>query len=172
MTVLDDRELMDWFGAGAPRVAGVNRSGHPAGSRCRSHRRRGPVRRGPVRPGMVRPGVAPLAYRGTGVCASRSAHTRRPVSTTVSIGLAAVAALITLWLGLLGHFSGDRVAAAAPVSDNLAVVQVQSGETLQELAARVAPGTPALQVVQRIRELNKLDSASVDAGQTLIAPVG
>jgi hypothetical protein len=26
--------------------------------------------------------------------------------------------------------------------------------------------------MQRIRELNKLDSASLDAGQTLIAPIG
>jgi hypothetical protein len=40
------------------------------------------------------------------------------------------------------------------------------------VAARVAPDAPTAQVVQRIRELNKLDSASVDAGQTLIAPVG
>ena len=52
------------------------------------------------------------------------------------------------------------------------MVQVQAGETLQQLAGRVAPDAPATQVMQRIRELNKLDSAALDAGQTLIAPLG
>jgi hypothetical protein len=35
----------------------------------------------------------------------------------------------------------------------------------------VAPQAPAAQIVERIRDLNKLGSASVDAGQTLIAPI-
>jgi predicted Zn-dependent protease len=52
------------------------------------------------------------------------------------------------------------------------VVQVQPGENLQRLAARVAPDAPVAGVVERIRELNDLDSAALDAGQTLIAPVG
>ena len=148
MTVLDDRQLTQWAGAYA-RPAGLG------------------ARRAPVRPA-----VAPLHHRGTGVRMSRAVHTRRPVSTTVSVGLAGLAALITLWLGFLGHFSGDRAAAALPPTDQLAVVQVHAGETLQQVAARVAPGAHTAQVVQRIRELNKLDSAAVDAGQTLIAPVG
>jgi predicted Zn-dependent protease len=61
---------------------------------------------------------------------------------------------------------------SAQQPDRLAVVQVQAGETLQQLAGRVAPDAPTGQVVQRIRELNKLDSAALDAGQTLIAPLG
>jgi hypothetical protein len=40
------------------------------------------------------------------------------------------------------------------------------------VARRVAPDAPVTRVVERIRELNQLDSAAVDAGQTLIAPVG
>jgi len=58
------------------------------------------------------------------------------------------------------------------VPDQLAVVRVQTGENLQHLAARVAPDAPLARVVARIRELNNLDSAALDAGQTLIAPVG
>jgi predicted Zn-dependent protease len=58
------------------------------------------------------------------------------------------------------------------VPNTLAVVQVQSGETLAQIAHRVAPGAPVAHVVDRIRELNKLESASLDAGQTLIAPIG
>ena len=56
--------------------------------------------------------------------------------------------------------------------DRLAVVRVEPGETLQHLAARVAPDAPTGQVAARIRELNDLDSATVTAGSTLIAPVG
>jgi predicted Zn-dependent protease len=58
------------------------------------------------------------------------------------------------------------------VPDRIAVVRVQAGETLQHLAERVAPDRPVGQVVQRIRELNELDTGSVQAGQTLISPIG
>lgn len=112
-----------------------------------------------------------MRYSGTGVTFSRAPHVRRPVSTAVTIALAGVAALITLWLGLVGHLSGTS-AATDQVPDQLAVVQVQAGETLQQLAGRVAPDAPAGQVMARIRDLNKLDSATLDAGQTLIAPMG
>lgn len=153
MTVLDDRQLMEWAGVSARPLG--------AGSRSRA-----------ARPRPARPAAGHLRYQGNGVRVSEAVHARRPVSTTVSIGLAGIAALITVWLGLIGHFSGDRVAAASHPTDQLAVVQVRAGETLQHLAARVAPEAPTAHVVQRIRELNKLESVSVDAGQTLIAPVG
>ena len=83
-----------------------------------------------------------------------------------------MAALITLWLGALANLSGERMVTPAALPDRLAVVSVQAGETLQQLAGRVAPGVPAQAVVDRIRDLNQLDSAALDAGQTLIAPVG
>jgi hypothetical protein len=161
MTVIDDRQLVEWF-ADCPRPGpSVRRSGGAAPVRARSYR-----------PTPARPAVAPLRYRGTGIALSNASHTRRPVSTAVTISLAGLAALITLWLGSLAHFSGDRSAAPARTPDQLAVVQVQAGETLQQLAARVAPGASAVQMAERIRDLNKLDSVAVDAGQTLIAPIG
>jgi predicted Zn-dependent protease len=52
------------------------------------------------------------------------------------------------------------------------VVQVKSGETLQQVARRVAPDAPVSRVVEQIRDLNQLESAAVDPGQTLLAPVG
>ena len=160
MTVIDDRQLVERF-AECPRPGPSVRRTSAAPVRSRSYR-----------PTPARPSVAPLRYRGTGVAVSHASHTRRPVSTAVTISLAGVAALITLWLGSLAHLSGDRSAASAPTPDQLAVVQVQAGETLQQLAARVAPGASAVQIAERIRDLNKLDSAAVDAGQTLIAPIG
>ena len=157
MTVLDDRQLTDWYSVPV----------RPS---------RAPVRsRGQVvayRPGPVRPRVTPLRYTGGGVAVSYAPHTRRPVGTMVTVALAGVAALTTLWLGSLAHFSGDRAAAPSQMPDRLAVVQVQAGETLQHLAGRVAPDSPVGQVVDRIRDLNNLDSAAIDAGQTLIAPIG
>ncbi len=157
MTVLDDRPQAMWD------VLGVR----PAEIRGRH-----PVVVGSNRPAPARPAVAPLSYRGHGVPMSRTVHTRRPVSTAVSIALAGMAALITLWLGALAQFSGDRSATPVGMADQLAVVQVQAGENLQQIARRVAPDSPVSQVVERIRDLNKLDSASVDVGQTLIAPIG
>ena len=161
MTVIDDRQLVDWDGAFA-------RSSATRGGAVRSR----PGRPVACRPQPERPAVAPLRYPGGGVRMSQVPHARRPVSTSVSIGLAGLAALITLWLGFLAHFSGARTAAPVQLPDTLAVVQVQAGESLQQLAGRIAPQTPVAQVVEKIRELNKLDSVSVDAGQTLIAPIG
>lgn len=128
------------------------------------------------RPGPSRPAVAPPRYRGTGVLMSSTSHRRRPVTPATTVALALLAAVITVWLGVVAQFGaavrGGSADAAAVVPDKLAVVRVQAGETLRHLAARVAPDAPANQVAARIRELNALDSAALTAGQTLIAPVG
>ncbi|BBZ75369.1 hypothetical protein MANY_07060 [Mycolicibacterium anyangense] len=161
MTVIDDRQVVAW-------PSEYRRPAEQPGAADRVR----PVRaRSPRRPGPARPAGAPLRYRGTGIGVSQAAHTRKPVSTTVTIVLAGVAALITLWLGSLFHLSSAEVS-TVQVPDQLAVVRVQAGETLQQVASRVAPDAPVAQVVQRIRDLNKLDSAALDAGQTLIAPIG
>lgn len=133
---------------------------------------RRPVRnRGRRRPAPSRPRIAAVAYRGTGVARSQTAHRGRPVSMAATAALAGLAALITVWLGMMGLARGSE-GSGAPVPERLAVVQVQQGESLHGLAARVAPDAPAAQTIARIKELNRLDSAAVDAGQTLIAPIG
>lgn len=149
----------------------VPRTGCAVGSR--------PLRGGGRRPNPARPQVAPLRYRGSGIAVSRADHPLRPVRTSVAVALGAMTALITLWLGLLAQFSGDQLlvggspASTSTVPDRLGVVRVQPGESLGQLAARVAPLAPAEEVVDRIRDLNKLDSGwAVSAGRTLIAPLG
>jgi hypothetical protein len=102
---------------------------------------------------------------------SRASHRPRPVTPVTTVVLALIAAAITIWLGLVANL-GAPADTPTPVPGRLAVVQVQTGESLQQLAQRVAPDAPVGSVVDQIRELNKLDSAAVDAGQTLIAPVG
>jgi hypothetical protein len=133
--------------------------------------RPGPRGPQPSRPVAVRP-----RYRGTGVLMSTAPHRPRPITPATTVALALLAALITMWLGLVAHFGGmlhgGPAQAASQMPDRLAVVRVEPGESLQHLAARVAPDAPTGQVAARIRELNDLDSVAVTAGQTLIAPVG
>lgn len=128
------------------------------------------------RPGPTRPAGAPMHYRGTGVAMSTVSHRRRPVSVLTTMGLALLAGIITLWLGLMANFGSvlndEPAGASAQVPAALAVVRVEPGESLQQLATRVAPGAPVRDVVERIRNLNALDSNVVAAGQTLIAPIG
>ncbi|HET7072546.1 MAG TPA: LysM peptidoglycan-binding domain-containing protein [Mycobacterium sp.] len=128
------------------------------------------------RPAPSRPGGAPPRYHGTGVAMSVAPHRRRPVPLATTLGLALVAGLITLWLGLVANVgqqvNGESPGSAAQVPDRLAVVRVEPGESLQDVAARVAPDAPARQVADRIRDLNALNSPALVAGQTLIAPVG
>ena len=123
------------------------------------------------RPSPDRPDIAPLRYRGGGITVSSASHRPRPVSTRVAIALAGLAALITVWLGSLAHLSSGSPA-PKDLPEQLAVVRVQAGETLQGLAERVAPEAPATKVMRRISDLNQLGTSTLEAGQTLIAPIG
>lgn len=124
------------------------------------------------RPGPARPAGAPTRYHGTGVAMSRAPHRGRPVTFATTLGLALIAGIITVWLGLVADIGQALNGGAAAVPDRLAVVRVEPGESLQDVAHRVAPDAPARQVAARIRELNDLNSPALAAGQTLIAPVG
>ena len=145
----------------------------PVPTRCRPVEVRPAGYRGrPRGPRLSRPASAPPRYRGTGVLMSTAPHRPRPITPAKTVGLALLAAVITVWLGLVAQFGEALHGNPAGAPDRLAVVRVEPGETLAHLAARVAPGAPAGQVTQRIRDLNGLDSATLVAGQTLIAPVG
>jgi LysM domain len=152
MTILDIREIQ----AVSMNKPVVRRGFRPADTRRR--------------PRSNRPAVAPMRYPGTGVLMSRASHRRRPITPATTVVLALIASAITVWLGLVAQFGGVT-GGEAPVPGRLAVIQVQTGETLQQVAHRVAPEAPVGQVVERIRELNRLDSVALEAGQTLIAPI-
>lgn len=124
------------------------------------------------RPRPTRPAGASVRYRGTGVLMSRASHRRRPITPATTVLLALVAAGITVWLGFVAQLGGVVGTSPAAVPDRLAVIQVQTGENLHQVAQRVAPDAPVAQVADRIRELNQLDSVALETGQTLIAPVG
>jgi hypothetical protein len=125
------------------------------------------TRRGPQ---PRRPASAPLNYRGTGVLMSRASNRRKKVTPLATVVLALVAAGITVWLGLIAEMAAPESPASTP--PRLAVVQVQAGESLEQLAQRIAPDASVGAVVDEIRDLNELKTTAVDAGKTLIAPVG
>ncbi|MEB3068883.1 LysM peptidoglycan-binding domain-containing protein [[Mycobacterium] vasticus] len=152
--------------AASASASAYDRAGAPAPARRR------PVSTRPVRLARSRPGGEPLRHRGTGVSMSRAAHRPRPITPGTTVLLALIAAAFTVWLGLVAQFGAATAGSAPAVPDHLGVVRVQSGESLQHLAARVAPDAPTHQVVERIRELNALESGTLDAGQPLIAPIG
>lgn len=127
----------------------------------------------PVRTAAYRrPGGRPVAYRGSGVRFSTAGHRRRPVSLAMTVALGVGAAVATMWLLMLGQVSAAGVSADQHIPDRVAVVQVAPGETLADVASRVAPDAPRSAVVAKIRELNELGSGTVQAGQTLVSPVG
>lgn len=97
----------------------------------------------------------------------------RPRTRTRFAGVSTVVATIVVTVGVivgldaLANLSGS----ASGVPAQTAAVQVRSGETLSDVASRVAPTAPVSAVVDRIRELNKMSGSGVRAGQTLLAPV-
>jgi hypothetical protein len=62
-------------------------------------------------------------------------------------------------------------AGAGGVPEETAVVRVMPGESLWDVAERVAPGSDVGAVVARIQEINGLDGA-LRPGQPLTVPVG
>jgi LysM repeat protein len=83
---------------------------------------------------------------------------------TVAMALAVV--LLGSLMLLVAHLSAGSPA-ARPAAAPGAVVTVQPGDTLWSIAGQVAPGRDPRQVVERLREVNHLSSASLIPGQTL-----
>jgi hypothetical protein len=77
---------------------------------------------------------------------------------------------LVVFLGVLGVGMLAGAMAGDTVPDRTAVVWVQPGETLWQVAERSAPGYDTEAVVARIRELNELYAGGVVAGQALQVP--
>jgi hypothetical protein len=81
--------------------------------------------------------------------------------------LLAVAAAVCFAVVGLGMLAGSG---ESSVPQRTTVVRVEPGESLWELAGRVAPGSDASAVVDRIRELNGGLGGGVTPGQPLTVP--
>ncbi|WP_127782436.1 LysM peptidoglycan-binding domain-containing protein [Rhodococcus sp. X156] len=116
---------------------------------------------------LVEYGTAPLRRTA---CTPR---VTRPSPAQVRLRLVVTGAVLAgaLALGVLAVVTlgggGD-----APMPTQTAVTQVRAGESLSAVAVRSAPGVPAAAMVQRIVDLNALDTVAVRPGQSLVVPVG
>lgn len=81
--------------------------------------------------------------------------------------VAPVTLAVVVLLGQLAH--GVQVAA---VPDRTVPVQVAEGDSLWQLARRAAPQADPGTVVERIVEVNRLDTAAVSPGQVVLVPTG
>jgi hypothetical protein len=93
-------------------------------------------------------------------------HRRAPVPLSLMVALGIAVCLAVVGLGILaGASSGSPTVPA-----RTAVVRVEPGENLLQIAQRVAPHSDPAAVVDRIRDLNGLANSSVRAGQPLTVP--
>lgn len=83
-----------------------------------------------------------------------------------------VAALLAILA--LGVFWGNGSVASDErgQAEHTLVVQVQPGDTLYDLAARITTEGDVNAMVERIEDLNRLDSGFLYAGQKLRVPTG
>jgi len=126
-----------------------------------------------VRPHGQRPGGAamPASHAGTacsGMPRTRpSVYARRrawAVGILVGLGLA-----ITVFaVGLVGNGIEQ---ATTPAVTQTEIVHVKPGETIGDVAQRVAPTMPSSIVINKILDLNDLPNAQLSAGQPLLAPL-
>ena len=95
---------------------------------------------------------------------------RRPVSGQLRTTHLVIAAVLTLavigGLGWLGQGVGEGLPA------DTAIVRVGAGETIWDVAQRVAPESDPRAVVARIRQLNRIEGSALQPGQQLRVPDG
>ena len=125
-------------------------------------------------PARRRPSGRPVATRPAGVvCADGRRHapvSRRPAPIGRGAAIVAgIALAIAVWAGVIGGAAATD-STAAPIAGT-SVVHVRGGESLGELAQRVAPDRSTSAVVADIRELNHMSGSALTAGQPLLAPL-
>ena len=177
------RSRSDVRGARPGRGVGPEPSGpgRPVrGSRVRSAAV--PVGRvGAARPVAVRVtgGLAGVARRPSPVPAPWVARVPRRAASVASassvrwssvVQFVVVAVLAAAVVGALGLLSAG--ARESRVPSVTARVQVHAGESLWQVARRVAPSADPGAVAARIVELNHLGSPSVAGGSVLLSPIG
>ncbi len=127
-----------------------------------------PVPVPPVAP-PVRGYLAPPArrqLRGPAVDGAQVARTRAPRPNKV----VRVAAAATVTLALVGGLGWIGQPPDPGVPAQTAVIEVGAGETVWDVAQRVAPKSDQREVVERIRQLNGLAGSAVQPGQQLQVP--
>jgi hypothetical protein len=98
------------------------------------------------------------------------AHRPQPVRLTRRGRLVLVLAMLAALVVVLGSAGRSTEAAGHGPRTQPVTVTVQTGETLWQLASRVAPETDPRLVIAEIERLNTLSGSTVYAGQQLRVP--
>lgn len=113
--------------------------------------------------GRTRP-VVPAAARYRRASTVRLTRRGRAVAVAVSVLFLLVAIVAS------GQLTAGA-SSAAPVRPATTVVVVQEGESLWQIARRVAPHDDPRAIVTRVREINHLGTEPVVPGQSVLVPV-
>jgi hypothetical protein len=180
--VVEDVEDGEVAGPRGGGVAGQGVRTRPAGTRpARPADVWGPVRpagrRGPAVLPAVRPRVAGGGAGSVGGVGGAAGAAVPPVAVPPAVArrrrvvaAAVLGVVLGVLLGALVALVSPVGGVAAPVPADTTVAVVGAGESLSDVAARVAPGADAGAVVLRIRELNGLEGSAVAPGRPLVVP--
>jgi hypothetical protein len=94
----------------------------------------------------------------------------RPLFRRVRPAQLVVAAAVTL--AVVGGLGWLSQGAGEPIPADTAIVRVGAGETIWDVAQRVAPESDPPAVVARIRQLNRIEGSALQPGQQLWVPDG
>jgi hypothetical protein len=83
-----------------------------------------------------------------------------------------LATAATVTLAVIGSLGWIGQAPGPGVPEETAVIRVGAGETVWDVAQRVAPKSDQHAVVERIRQLNGMASSAIQPGQQLQVPYG
>ena len=117
--------------------------------------------------------VAALPVQRAAVRSITSAKSARPAQTGMKLtvrGRRVVALLALLPILVAFLLIGTRAAQADATGPTTAVVKVETGQSLWDVAVAIAPNEDPRSTIWTIKALNGLETSEVQAGQALIVP--
>ncbi|MEY4901252.1 MAG: hypothetical protein RI895_1674 [Actinomycetota bacterium] len=102
-----------------------------------------------------------------------SAKSAAPANSGVKLtvrGRRVVALLALLPIVLAFLLIGTRAAQADPTGPTTAVIKVEAGQSLWDVAVAIAPNEDPRATIWTIKALNGLETSEVQAGQALVVP--
>jgi hypothetical protein len=119
--------------------------------------------------------VAALPVQRAAVRSTHSVRTQsvRPAQTGIKLtvrGRRVVALLALLPIFVAFLLIGTRAAQADATGPTTAVVKVEAGQSLWDVAVAIAPDEDPRATIWTIKALNGLEKSEVQAGQALIVP--
>jgi LysM repeat protein len=117
--------------------------------------------------------VAALPVQRAAVRSISSAKSARPANSGLKLtvrGRRVVALLALLPIFVAFLLIGTRAAQADATGPTTAVVKVEAGQSLWDVAVAIAPNEDPRSTIWTIKALNGLETSEVQAGQALVVP--